>query len=380
MNTGRILELDGLRTLAITAVLFFHYSPHPNLFRFGWTGVDLFFVISGFLITGILLDLRSDRSPYRTFYWRRALRIFPPYYAVLAVVAVLAFVIHHEPFEADQWFGCLFFVPAIRRGVHFGLILHRILGTAAFDLSSKPFFPPRYTYYSWDLYMYWSLIVEELFYLLWAPVVLTASKRWIAALALGSLVLCPCLRGLTHIVQFTEGIGFLTRFDSLAIGACLSLLLRLRPRLSPGWLIAPIPILIAILIWLSVRCGVLAGREVRSTELFAVCGYSVIALLGACIVGLCVRCRGHRLLFPLRLRPMVYIGTISYTMYLTHFLVYVGVARHVSGNLPRALVAAALTVGIAALSWRYYESPLLRLRNWSPLADIRSRLAPASVD
>ena len=253
MNTGRILELDGLRALAITAVMLFHFSPHRNLFRFGWAGVDLFFVISGFLITGILLDLRSDPSPYRTFYWRRVLRIFPPYYAVLAIAAVFAFVIHHEPFEARQWFACLFFVPGIFRGVHLGLILHRILGTAEFDVSSNPFFRPRFPYYSWNLFAYWSLIVEELFYLLWAPVVLKIGKRWIATLALASLVLCPCVRGLTHVVQFEESIGFLTRFDSLAIGACLSLLLRARPGLSPRWLIAPVPILVAILLGLSVR-------------------------------------------------------------------------------------------------------------------------------
>src|SRR5215469_9274502 len=102
MNTGRILELDGLRALAITAVMLFHFSPHHNHFKLGWAGVDLFFVISGFLITGILLDLRTDPSPYRTFYWRRVLRIFPPYYAVLAAVAVIAFFIHHEPYDARQ--------------------------------------------------------------------------------------------------------------------------------------------------------------------------------------------------------------------------------------------------------------------------------------
>ena len=142
------------------------------------------------------------------------------------------------------------------------------------------------------------------------------------------------------------------------------------------------PILVAILVGLCVRCGAFKGREVRSTELFAVCGYSVIALIAACIVGLCARCRNHRLLLPLRIRPMVYIGTISYTMYLIHLLVYVGVQRQLSGDLRRAIVASVLTTAIAALSWKYYESPILRLRNWSPIAAISRRLnlAPASGD
>lgn len=203
-----------------------HFSPHTNLFMFGWAGVDLFFVISGFLITGILLDLRSHPAPYRTFYWRRTLRIFPPYYAVLAIIAVLGFVINHEPFERYTWSWCLFFFPGIRSGVYFHLMLHRLLGTAPFDLSSTPFHLQISPEYIAGLGVYWSLAVEELFYLLWAPVVLRGSKRFIAILAITPLFLCPAIRGLTHTVRWRECFGFLARFDTLAIGACLCLLLR----------------------------------------------------------------------------------------------------------------------------------------------------------
>lgn len=138
-QSSRILELDGLRTLAISAVLLIHFSPHSKLFEMGWVGVDLFFVISGFLITGILLNLRSDSHAYRKFYWRRMIRIFPPYYAVLALVAILAFV-HHEGFDRSTWLRVLFFLPAIKVGISFHLIFHRLMG-AGFDLSHKLFVP-----------------------------------------------------------------------------------------------------------------------------------------------------------------------------------------------------------------------------------------------
>lgn len=360
---GRIFELDSLRTIAITAVLLIHFSPHSNVFDMGWVGVDLFFVISGFLITGILLNLRSDPNPYRTFYWRRVIRIFPPYYAVLAVVAVLMFV-DHESFDSWTWLRALFFLPAIRVGIPFHLILHRLTGDAAFDMSRQAFVPADLSLYFRGLGVYWSLAVEELFYLLWAPVVLKGSRRLIMVFAIAPLFVCPILRGLAHTVEWSEGLGFITRFDSLAVGGCVALLLRAKPNVSGWTLLSPLPPLLLCLGWLCMRCGMFHGIEVRSTELFSIFGYTVLALIFGCVVAACIRWEGTPVFAPLRLRPILYIGTISYTMYLVHFFVYVGVARVLNGDLLRGVVAASLTVGVAALSWKYFESPILRLRNW----------------
>jgi peptidoglycan/LPS O-acetylase OafA/YrhL len=361
---SRILELDGLRTIAIAAVLLLHFSPNNRRFEMGWVGVDLFFVISGFLITGILLGLRSDSTPYRKFYWRRVIRIFPPYYAVLAAVAVLAFVLNHETFHWESWNTPLFFYPALRRGISFHLIFHRLFSHAAFDLSSLPFGLPKISLYLPGLGVYWSLAVEELFYLFWAPIVLKLPRKWVAAFAITPIFICPILRGLTHTPDWPEGIGFVTRFDTLAVGACVALLLRAKPHISKWTFISPIIPLFCATTWLSVHCGLLNHIELRSTELFSICGYTLIAFLFGCVVAACVRMKEHPALMPLRLRPIVYIGTISYTIYLTHFFIYVAVARVLNGDLLRALVAASATVAIAAFSWKYFESPILRLRNW----------------
>ncbi len=329
----------------------------------GWVGVDLFFVISGFLITGILLNLRSDSNAYRKFYWRRIIRIFPAYYAVLALAAVLIFV-HHEEFQRFMWMRVLFFLPAIKLGIPVHLMLHRLMGTAGFDFSHQSFVPGDFSKYQYGLGVYWSLAVEELFYLLWAPVVLKGSRRLIVVFAVAPLFVCPILRGLAHTVDWWEGLGFITRFDSLAVGACVALLLRSRPNISKWTLIAPLPPLFICLAWLCIQCGLFRGVEIRSTELFTIFGYSVIALIFACLVASCVRWEGDPWFAVLRLRPVVYIGAISYTVYLAHFFIYVGVSRLLTGDLLRGVVAASLTVALAAFSWKYFESPILRLRDW----------------
>jgi peptidoglycan/LPS O-acetylase OafA/YrhL len=126
----RILELDGLRTLAVFAVMMHHYFPRFHT-QMAWAGVDLFFVLSGFLITGILIDLRSDPTPYRKFYWRRIIRIFPPYYAVLAIIAVLAFA-QHDLGKRSQWITCLFFFPTLWLGLSLHLQYRRLRGPSRF--------------------------------------------------------------------------------------------------------------------------------------------------------------------------------------------------------------------------------------------------------
>src|SRR5262252_8232922 len=102
---SRISELDGLRGIAILLVLAFHFTPRSgplifmaHVFQLGWTGVDLFFVLSGFLITGILVDTVGHRSYYRNLIVRRCLRIFPAYYVSLAICCILPY----SPF-APRW-------------------------------------------------------------------------------------------------------------------------------------------------------------------------------------------------------------------------------------------------------------------------------------
>jgi len=345
----RLREIDGLRAAAILSVLLIHYSPHSNAYLFGWIGVDLFFVISGYLITTILLGLRDHPRPYRVFYWRRSIRILPAYYVVLAAAAIVI-ALKHEPSSRATWMSPLFFLPAFDRGISFHLITERLAG-APFDLSHQAFARPVLSHFIYGIGVYWSLAVEELFYLLWAPVVLKAPRKWLPSIALLPIIVCPLLRGLTHTANWGEGMGFITRLDTLAVGALLALLLSAKPETRGKALLTPIPILLILIAALCVKCGVLQGQEVRSYELFAVVGYTLVALLFGCIVGICVQQTGHPALAILRFGPFVYLGVISYVVYLTHFFVYVGLARFVSGDVLRALVATAATIAIAAASF-----------------------------
>lgn len=164
----------------------------------------------------------------------------------------------------------------------------------------------------------------------------------------------------------------------------MALLLRSRPNISRWTLLAPLPPLFICLAWLCIQSGLFRGVEVRSTELFTILGYSLIALIFGCVVAACVRWEGNPWFAVLRLRPVVYIGTISYTVYLAHFFIYVGVSRLLTGglligDLLRGIVAASLTVGLAALSWKYFETPILRLRNWPFALGRREVLEPSAL-
>src|ERR1700710_1023238 len=113
----RVRELDGLRVFAIVAVIAVHYQPpfRPDLdfLSLGWAGVDLFFVVSGFLITTILFSLRGTQHPYRVFYWRRMLRIFPPYYLVLLGLTVLP-ALRYSGQKVDWHLGSWLFLDSLR--------------------------------------------------------------------------------------------------------------------------------------------------------------------------------------------------------------------------------------------------------------------------
>jgi peptidoglycan/LPS O-acetylase OafA/YrhL len=170
--------------------------------------------------------------------------------------------------------------------------------------------------------------------LLWAPIVLKGSMRIILICSLTPLVLCPALRGLALTSSNFAVIAqsFVTRFDSLAVGACLALLFvaaeagRLPDRLLDRASLAAIPVSASSLALLSLRCGFLRNVEIRSTLGFNLFGYSLLAFFFASLVTVSVRFSGQKWTRLLRVRALVFVGTISYTLYLIHIPVYVALA------------------------------------------------------
>jgi peptidoglycan/LPS O-acetylase OafA/YrhL len=210
----RMPELDTIRGIAVLLVLFFHgfgfrygltgLSGFPKIFVAatlpGWMGVNLFFVLSGFLITGILLDSKSKSDYYRSFYVRRALRILPLYYAVLIVLAILTRTGLVNRQASWAFLGLSFFYLSNVTGL-FGV-------------------PMQYG-------VLWSLAVEEHFYLLWPAAVRSLSRHKVAVGGAIVCVLCPCLRAFYAIRVHDMGTGYTWLVaDGLATGAVLATVAR----------------------------------------------------------------------------------------------------------------------------------------------------------
>ena len=377
----RIRELDTLRFFAILGVLMVHFRPSSvqrlDFMSLGWAGVDLFFAISGFLITDILIRLRTEKHPFKTFYWRRLLRIFPPYYAALAIILLLA-LMHREVIPQLDAFESATFLSSLDVGSSVATIWGRISGHTGFGVPALPIAEPGFRLFTHGIGVFWSLSVEEAFYLLWAPVILKGSRRTILVFSLLPLMVCPALRALMHTSAYHEMFSFFCRFDSLAAGGCVALAFaavekqKYSSRMLETILALTVPASSTVLLWLIWRCGFFRGIEVRTTLAFSIFGYTLLAILFAAITGCCARWSGGRWSAPLRIKFLIYVGTISYTVYLIHIPVYVAmgliVRRFASPNTwAQAALAITAAISLAALSWKYFEAPILRLRD-RPLA------------
>ena len=205
-----------MRGIAVLSVVFYHC--HPRLIAtwlygaslWGWAGVNLFFVLSGFLITSILLESRSKPHYFRNFYGRRALRIWPVYILVLVVCYLNA-----------PWFIGPSILDAIRTAPWWAYILFL---QNLFHLSLPPAIGPT-----------WSLAIEEQYYFLWAPVVRFLRRPWmLATLLIAALIASPLFR-LTHFAWITKT-HTLTHIDGIAMGSLLALGLYTLPLSRRVWL------------------------------------------------------------------------------------------------------------------------------------------------
>lgn len=359
----RMPELDTLRGVAVLLVLFYHGFYFATLAdRFhgpvrwfvvatdtGWMGVNLFFVLSGFLITGILLDSRNESGYYRRFYVRRALRILPAYYGFL----LLLFAI-----------------------VHLGLVTRQtswqFLGFSLVYLSNVSVLfgvPSQYG-------ALWSLSVEEHFYLLWPAAVRKVSRRSLVWTCVLIIVVCPLLRAFCYWRHYEYGAGYTWLVaDGLAWGALLALLAR--GKVSSRRAMARFGAIClagtACLILVLLPFGIASSSRLAGGVLI----YSVINsfFAGALALALVVGSGPWKSVFSLRV--LKFFGEISYGLYLVEMLAFDIVDRilehwglhvsHTSGGfslvLLRFALAATLAIIVAYLSRRYYEEPFLRLKH-----------------
>jgi peptidoglycan/LPS O-acetylase OafA/YrhL len=349
-------ELDTIRGIAILAVLLFHafawqygnfnFSPLVKQFlaatQPGELGVDLFFVLSGFLITGILLDSKCRPYFYRTFYTRRALRILPAYYALL----VLLLLLHSS---SPGFVGLSFFYLAN---------VTNLFGVAC---GYGPL---------------WSLAVEEHYYILWPAVVHNLTFARLAAAALGIVALVPVLRAVSYSLGWRDGLGWYTWFvaDGLAMGSLVAIVLRTssaRKQVSQ---------LCSGLLGLSMLLGVIGrpfGITTRERLLGAALQRTTINVFFAGVLLLFLLVGTSSRKRYANSSVLRFFGYISYGLYLDHLLafrIYDVICRrywpilipssdHFELVLLRFALAGGLAITAAYLSRKYFEEKFLKLKD-----------------
>jgi peptidoglycan/LPS O-acetylase OafA/YrhL len=341
LATRHFSSLDGLRCLSIVPVIWHHSTPRPlpGLLGKGPAGVDLFFCISGFLITTLLLREKAVTGSIKltNFYARRALRILPLYYAVLLAYLAFAWFLPAGSAQRAHFFGTLPLYATFTANwfADFG-VTHPILFAFA-----------------------WSLCIEEQFYAFW-PWLVRGLSRSSALVAMTTIVACDALaeRGALSWLLLPGGqaLRIVTSFATpIGLGAILALLLddarsfaRLERWLGDKWS-APLAFTTvgALLVW--------PGAPLLAFQ------SALAALVGACVVR-----ERHGLSRVLEARPIGYVGRVSYGLYLLNSTAIGGIRRVFPAHAASAGFVFALSfplaLALAALSQRYLEAPLLRLR------------------
>ncbi len=323
---GRITQLDGLRAIAIIAV----FSHHAFETKLAWMGVDLFFILSGFLITDILIRSRnrSILAYLGSFYARRIRRILPPYLLLLAITCVLFGV-----WWLRSWYYYLGFMNLL-------LITHVK-------------FPD-------SLAILWSLAVEEQFYVVWPFVIFFFSERWIAGLAIFIVILAPLLRWFCTPL-FPDYVPIYAetpfRMDLLAIGALVSIVWRKRRTLIKTYG------KYGIFLSASGLSGtVLFGHfaHVKRTAHTPVSNFLAYEFSLVICLGLFVWALSGWQVRVLQFKPLQYIGRISYSFYLIHLTALMVCWRYFGNDsYTSAAVASLIACAYAALSWKYFEQPII---------------------
>lgn len=337
-----IPELQGLRGVAVLAVVVYHCHPRLEgtwLYAaslWGWAGVNLFFVLSGFLITSILLESRDKPRYFRNFYGRRVLRIWPVYVLVLVVVYLNApwFIgpTVAEAIKDAPWLAYIFFVQNL------------------FHLALPPAIGPT-----------WSLAIEEQYYFLWAPTVRLLKRPWMLALVLAAALIASTAFRLANLRWMTPT-HTLIHLDGIAWGSLLALGIHTLALSRRIWL------------WMGLG-GMVAGFWATATIAGGTAFLdSALAVGFAGAVLALIASTGARspVNAALRSGPLAFYGRISYGLYMIHITVFIyfgwfdaRMDRYgVAGNLSVVALRLAASTAFATALWYGFESRILKLKRY----------------
>lgn len=332
ISQRRFGSLDGLRAISIIAVIWHHTAPNwvsETLTHVGTNGVTLFFAISGFLITTLLLreQCRTGTIDLKAFYLRRTLRIFPLYYGVLLFYTMAVLLLEKNTLAGQTFFENL---------KYFATFTSNIM----VPLEDRTIF-----------YFSWSVAAEEQFYLLWPSVLLI-----IGAGSRASMLLCAVL--IACALGDLLGSKLLSAVPvAIIVGALLAIVLHTKNGFR----------VLESILGRSWSFTILAFGLVIALTIIPAPNFLIHTLFAA-IVGSCVLRESHPVAPLLSLKPIAYIGSISYGMYMLHMLCkhvavkLLEVFRLPSSGLEVFALTLILAVVAATLSFRYYESVFLKLK------------------
>ncbi len=369
MTDERFKELDGLRGISVILVIAFHIFKRADYFTkhetlhfitsltyIGWLGVDIFFTLSGFLITSILLKTKSENNYFRNFYARRILRIFPLYYVF--IIVMLAFLPTLAPYYNSN----------ISTAIPF-LFLYAQNWMGILGLTGLPAI----------MAVTWSLAIEEQFYLMWPAMVYYTRRETLIKTGLGIIFLSIVLRILgvlfwNNTAQMTSFFYFntFTRFEELVFGALLASLFA-----NPDWRERirqfSLPIfLFSFSIFIALCVYMFPGLIPYYSNLpLTLWSYTLIPLFSASLIAILVTYPENslvRILF--RNRILTFFGKYSYSMYLLHMPValllldplYNMRIRGWKMYVAYIVLTYAITALGSLLTWNLLEKHMLNLK------------------
>jgi peptidoglycan/LPS O-acetylase OafA/YrhL len=353
--------LDIARGFAISIVLFYHVFWYVSFFRFGWIGVDLFFVLSGFLITDILLRSRENRSYFSNFYLKRILRILPLYYLTIFIFFTFAPIFFSNK-SSDSTFTYY-----NQNQIWYWLFLQNWLVI----WKGKPSEP--------YLQHFWSLAIEEQFYLFWPFIIVVFKHLETLKKLISLLILFAFLLRILTWMLYPQKTGELyyntfSRMDSLLIGCLISIRLKQGKKIPK----ALIKIIFLGFITLVISSVAILGNIQQDNIIFSTIGYSLTAAFFGCAIYLLITYETK--LSPLikKLQVLIFLGKISYGLYVFHLPVYLITAYLLTNNshssLPLILrhtlfisiFSLLITFLLSIASFNILEKPILSFKKYLP--------------
>lgn len=354
-NRSYYPALDGLRGVAILLVVFLHNFGFMNYFFFGWLGVDLFFVLSGFLITEILLDTVNKPNFLRNFYMRRVLRIFPLYYLVLII--------------------CLLILPSFLTHLDFGYYTSNQFWLWTYF--QNWLFAFKTPYGDKILLHTWSLAVEEQFYLVWpATILLIRRPKILLGIVLFVLVGVGIARYIIWDFKIEDlaysSLYTFTRIDGICIGCILALLMKINPNFLRKYTTYIVLLMAAI----NFAFYFLNHENSFTLPYLAFAGYTTFAVLFGILVyeAAVGDSKIIRLLFNNAI--LKFFGKISYGLYVYHWPIYVflfpyfvdfmkshSAVSHRMAEIGSGIIVTISAIILSFVSYHFFEKKFLILKD-----------------